>query len=103
MLKYLIIAVCLLTLISCDENLYKASPGDTTLSEVETISADTNYYKILIQDEVINIYSMDNKLVYKDCVSVYNNDIIPIPAGAVILILIFIIVLLLFLMVSINN
>lgn len=103
MVKYLIIAVCLLTLISCDENLYKASPGDTTLSEVETISADTNYYKILVKDTRINIYSMDNKLVYKDCVSVYNNDIIPIPAGVVIFMMIFITVLFFFLVAGINN
>ena len=99
MIKYLIIAVCLLTLISCDISLRKASPGDTTLNEIETISSDTNYYKILVQDNRINIYSIDNKLVYKDCVSVSGNDIIPLPVGVLIFIIIAIIVVLFFLMI----
>ena len=85
MKKYLIIAVCLLTLVSCDETLYKANPGDTTLSQVETLNQDSTCYKIIVDRDKINIYTADNKLLYKNCRSEYNNQLMYIPVGVFIL------------------
>jgi len=85
MKKYLIIAVCLLTLVSCDVTLYKANPGDTTLSQVETLNQDSTCYKIIVDQDRINIYTADNKLLYKNCRSEYNNQLMYIPIGALIL------------------
>ncbi len=95
MKKYLIIAVCLLTLISCDESLHKANPGDTTLDQIETISQDTLYYKIIVDSDRINIYTADGELLYKNCISTYNNDLLNSSTGT------FLAVLLLFLILGI--
>lgn len=90
MKKYLIIAVCLLTLVSCDNTLYKANSGDTTISQVETLNQDTVTYKIIVdvKSNKINIYTTDNQLVYKNCHSTYKNGLMTIPISIFLVILV---------------
>lgn len=85
MKKYITILILMITLISCDRTLHKANPKEDTLFNVEEISKDTVLYKILIINEStskFNVYTKDNELLYKDCISTSSNDIMTIPVGS---------------------
>jgi hypothetical protein len=78
-----IILICSILLVSCDTKLYEVSEPEkeTTISDIKLLESDSTNYKILVDGNRFNVYSSDNKIVYKDCRSSYNNNILAVPSG----------------------
>ena len=94
MKKILIILLTVVTLSSCSDELVREPEPDkyTSIKAINQLSIDTTYYKIVVDEKAkrFNLYNSEDRIVYRDCISLRNNQLIDIPIGVFIwLIIIF--------------